>query len=283
LQYHTSFPGEDPLNRDNPIIPEVRVFYYGILSVPYTLLDGRINEFDYFLKDLNKKDIMLQSLNDPEFRIDIQTFYHATYVDVEVTVQASEPIPLSELTLHVVIIENEITGIEGLNGESAFQDVVKAFVPDPAGTYIYKEWSPGDFETLFYTWVYDKVFDVSQLRVVTFIQDEDTKEIYQAAIDKFDITNAISDRETAKKETIIEILPNPVQDKILIRFHKPLESDCYLSICGIDGRIVSNDIIKAGTDIHKCDAGSFTQGLYFINLFSDKEFINSHRIMVNHR
>jgi len=257
------------------------VFYYGILSVPNTLLDGG-TKFDYYSEDLTKKDIILQSLKDPILRLDVQTYYHDSDVDIEVTVEAIDTISLRELTLHIAIVENEITGIEGLNGENRFLDVVKAFVPDPAGTYIYKEWAPGDYETLYYTWTYDKVFDVTQLRVAAFIQDENSKEIYQTAIDKSDIISTVSDKPVTNQEILFEIIPNPVKDNLQIRFKHPLVSDCYLSICGMDGRMVSNDIIKAGTEIHKLNTGSFAPGLYVINLFSDKEFTKSQWIIVNH-
>jgi hypothetical protein len=285
LQYHTSFPGEDPLNSDNPVIPEGRVFYYGILSVPYTLLDGGIGnlyKFDYYLKDLSKKDIILQSLKDPILRLNVQTAYHASDVDIEVDIEAASPVSLRELTLHIVIIENEISGIEGSNGENKFLDVVKALVPNPAGTYIYKEWAPGDYETLYYTWNYDKVYDASQLRVVAFIQDENSKEIYQSAIDKFDIINAVDEKTVISREDLFDVIPNPVTDYSHIMFKHPLISDYYLSICSMDGRVISNDIIKAGTQVYRIDTRSYAQGMYVINVFSDKDFLKSKRIMVNH-
>jgi hypothetical protein len=286
LQYHTSFPGKDPFNRDNPAVPEVRVFYYGIISVPFTLIDGGTissNKFDYFLKDLDKKDIILQSLKDPVFRLDIQTYYHAGNVDIEVTVEAINAIKLCELTLHIAIIENEVSGIEGQNGETRFLDVVKTFVPDPAGTYIYRGWAPGDYETIYYTWAYDNVFDDTQLRVVAFIQDENSKEVYQASIDKFDMISSESDRQLINREALIEIIPNPVRDNLQLRFYKPLESDCYLSIYGMDGRMVSNDIVKAGTEIHRIDMRSVSHGLYLINLYTSKQILESRRIVVSRK
>ncbi len=280
LQYHTSFPGDDQFNSDNPIVPEVRVFYYGISGVPYTLLDGGTMKFDYNLLDLDKRSIVLQSLKDPVLRLDVKTYYHASDVDIEVTVESINSIPLNELTLHVVIVENEIIGIEGGNGETRFRDVVKAFVPDPAGTYIYKEWAPGDYEELYYTWIYDKVYDVTQLRVVAFIQNETTREVYQAASDRFDITESTSERQMLNQETLFEIIPNPVKDHLFIRFCQPLHADCYFSICRIDGRIINNDIIPSGTEIHKLDISNLATGLYVVNLHSDKEYIKSQRILV---
>jgi hypothetical protein len=284
LQYHTSFPGEDPFNRDNPIVSEVRIFYYGILTVPYTLLDGGINNmyrFDYYFKNLSKKDIILQSLTDPAFRLNVRTEYNTGNVGIEVEIEAIDSVSLRELTLHIAVIENEITGVAVINGEQRFQDVVKALVPDPAGTYIYKSWKPGDYETLFYTWEYDKVYDVSQLRVVAFIQDEQSKEIYQSAIDKYEIVSSAADKSVAGREHHFIIVPNPAADYSQIWFEFPLVSDCYLSVYSMEGRVISNDIIKSGTLIYRLDTKSYAQGLYVIKIFSDKDFLESKRILIN--
>ncbi len=286
LQYHTAFPGEDPLSTDNPIVPEVRVFYYGILSVPYTLLNGgsgNLSRFDYYLKDLSRRDIIFQSLLDPVFKLDIQTVYNASNVDIEVYIEDINPLPRRELNLHIVVVENEITGIAGENGETRFYDVVKALVPDPAGTYIYKSWEPGDYETLYYTWEYEKVYDISQLRVVAFIQDIQTKEVYQSAIDKFDVINSVTDKPVIKREHFFDIIPNPATDYFQIRFKYPLVSDCYITVCSMDGRVFTNEIIKAGTRIQIMDSESFAHGVYVINIFSDKQILGSQWILINNR
>ncbi|MBN2213710.1 MAG: T9SS type A sorting domain-containing protein, partial [Bacteroidales bacterium] len=286
LQYHTSFPGSDALNGDNPVIPESRVFYYGIQSVPYTLLDGgNINghRFDYYLRDIDKRDIMLQSLRDPYLRLNIQTDYGVSYVDIEADIEALTSIPLSELTLHVVILEKEITGIEGENGEERYRDVVKALVPDQAGTYIYKSWQPGDHETLYYTWKYEKVYDVSQLRVVAFIQDENTKEVYQSAIDKYGIVSTVTDKPVIIGEHMFDIIPNPAIDYFMIRFKYPLKTGSYMTITSMDGRVIRNDIIEAGIRVHIIDTKSFTHGIYVINVISDNQMLGAKRILINCR
>ena len=262
------------------------MFYYGILSVPYTLLDGgtsNLNRFDYYMKDLSRQSIMLQLLMDPVLNLDVQTVYNTSDVDIEVEIEAKNQISLRELTLHIVVIENEISGIEGKNGEKIFMDVVKALVPDPAGTYIYKSWNPGDYETLFYTWKYDKVYDVDQLRVVAFIQDENSKEVYQSAIDKYDIIKTNTDKPMISRESLFDIVPNPATDYFQLRFIYPLVSDCYMTICSMDGRVISNDIIKAGTRVYLLDSRSIVHGVYVVNVFSDKQILGTQRILINQR
>jgi hypothetical protein len=83
------------------------------------------------------------------------------------------------------------------------------------------------------------------------------------------------------RKHIFEIFPNPATDYSQIWFESPLVSDCYLTVYSMDGRVISNDIIKAGTNIYRLDTRSYVQGLYVINLFSDKDFLQSKRILVN--
>ena len=45
LQYHTSFPGADPFNAQEPYVPSSRLLYYGLLDVPYTILNGGTESF----------------------------------------------------------------------------------------------------------------------------------------------------------------------------------------------------------------------------------------------
>ena len=120
VQYHTSFPGIDPFNEDNPLVPSARVFYYGILDVPYTFLDGGNNsshKYDYDLKPLVTNDINKETLNDPKFNIEISSQIQNNSLNVNATLINAQALSPQELTLHIIVIERKITAVEGTNGE----------------------------------------------------------------------------------------------------------------------------------------------------------------------
>jgi hypothetical protein len=269
IQYHTVFPGYDPFYLDNPTTVEVRTYYYGLLEVPYTYLDGGFTSayrYDYRPKQLNTNDINLQSLNDPKFRIELNTEITDNSINVSATLIARKAIAPSELILHTVIIEREVTGVEGTNGETLFRNVVKAMLPNAAGTYKYRSWTAGSTELINYSWNFSNVFDVDELRVVVFVQDETTKEIYQAAVDRFDFVSATVNELSLNREFKCMVYPNPVSDYAYVRFNQPLTSDLKLDIFDNMGRLLESKIIEPHTEELLIDTYGYREGIYFIRI-----------------
>ena len=108
LEYHTEFPGQDPLNLLNPAMPATRVLFYGITSVPYSVLDGGTNtafRYDYTTSYLKDKDIRIESLMDPAFSIDLSVNYTSNHLDADVIVTALKNLAAEERIIQVVVFE----------------------------------------------------------------------------------------------------------------------------------------------------------------------------------
>ncbi|MFO7657992.1 MAG: Ig-like domain-containing protein [Bacteroidales bacterium] len=285
IHYHTSFPGHDPLNRENPLVAEARVFYYGLIEVPYTLMDGGkdgFHRYDYYLKYPDISKIQMQSLSEPLFDIDVTTDFTTTAVNINLIIKALKTLEINEYTLHIAIIEKEITGVQSINGESRFRDVVKALVPSPAGSYLHKEWTLNEKLELKYSWNYSKnVRRTDQLRVIAFIQDEGTREIYQSAIDRFDIVS--SDQESPARSSMVDykVYPNPASDYAVIAFSSPLVEDFIMRIYSADGKMVENKKLEAGTMVYYLETMLYEKGLYFISLTSKNTLFRPVRLVVN--
>ncbi|MBN2612810.1 MAG: T9SS type A sorting domain-containing protein, partial [Bacteroidales bacterium] len=285
IHYHTSFPGVDPLNLENPIVSEARVFYYGLIEVPYTFMDGGsdgAHRYDYYLQHPDIRQLQLQSLIDPMFDIDVTTVFGTHTVNINLLIKALKQINLNEYTLHIAVIEKEITGVQGINGESRFRDVVKALVPNPAGSYIHKEWGVNEQLELKYSWDYsDNVRHTDQLRVVVFIQDEGTREVYQSAIDKFDIISSVPDHPGCNCPFDYTVYPNPASDFTLVTFSSPLKEDFLMRIYSADGKIIENKKIESGTTVYYLDTQKFGKGLFFILLSSKDIVLKPVRLVVD--
>ncbi|MFO7657924.1 MAG: PKD domain-containing protein, partial [Bacteroidales bacterium] len=276
IQYHTAFPGSDPLNAHNPIVSNARVFYYGVLAVPYTFLDGGAgtgHKYDYNLKPLNNNDINLQSLIDPDFSININSNIQGNTMNVSATLTAEKAMPASELTLHTLVIERKITAIEGANGEKEFRNTVKTMLPGTAGTYIYKSWTPGSTEHVSFSWNISNVFDTDELRVVVFVQDEATRKVYQAGIDKFDFTSGTGDEFINVQDFKCLVFPNPASDYAWVRFNQPCTTHLTLEIFDGSGRLTSVKLIEPLTEEISLDTYQLNKGLYFIRI-TDNNRVN---------
>ena len=90
------------------------------------------------------------------------------------------------LVARIAIIENEITFGEspGSNGEKDFIKVLKQFLPSPGGIDIADVWIPDQTETFTESWTFENVYDLDEIAVIAYIQDNDTKEIMQGAFAK---------------------------------------------------------------------------------------------------
>ncbi|MBN2613376.1 MAG: Omp28-related outer membrane protein [Bacteroidales bacterium] len=276
IQYHTAFPGTDPFNGHNPAVPNARVFYYGVLAVPYTFLDGGAgaeHRYDYDLKPLDNNDINLQSLTDPDFSISIHSDIQGNTLNVSATLTAEKAIPASELTLHTIVIEREITAIEGDNGETEFRNTVKAMLPGASGTYIYKNWAAGSTEHVGFTWNISNVFDTDELRVVVFVQDEATRKVYQAAVDKFDFVSGTGDEIINGQEFKCGIFPNPASDYTRVRFNQPCTTHLKLEVFDGSGRLTTTKIIEPFIEEFYLDTYHLSKGLYFIRI-TDNNRVN---------
>ncbi len=293
IQYHTSFPGSDPFNLDNPLVSSTRVFYYGILGVPFTFLDGGVtttyggtavtHKYDYNIKSLadHTNDINLQSLTDPKFSIEINSRIQNNTMNVNATLIATQALSPRELTLHIIIIERKITTVEGTNGEKIFRNVVKTMLPNTAGTYIYKSWSPGSMETVNYSWNLNNVFDADELRAVAFVQDESTKEIYQAAIDKFDFPSGINEDFTTSQEFKCIVYPNPASDMAYIRLNQPVQHDLTLSVYDVSGRLIDTKRIEPNTEDISLETYTYEKGIFFIRISDYKKINQILKLIVN--
>jgi hypothetical protein len=271
LQYHTSFPGPDPFYQDNPSVPNSRVFYYGLSSVPYTILDGGStprHRFDYAASLLDPNAVLIESLRDSKFSISLNSSLIGHTLDIEAQLFAQEYIPPTDLTVHLAVIERLITGVSGGNGENTFESVVRAMLPDAAGTSIYQDWQSDVPRYVSHSAELDKYYDEHELRVVAFIQNEATGEVYQTVIDTIGTINAVPGISPSKSERSFTVFPNPVTRNAHLRFYQETGEEITLELYNNAGGLVLVRIIPAGTTETEIPVEQYPEGLYLLRLFS---------------
>ena len=269
IQYHTSYPGDDIFYNQNPDFPNVRSYYYAVNQVPYSILNGGSSsdqEFDYLNTTPQINDIAINSLADPVFKINLSTSYSANSVNVDVTVTAQKQLSNSEVSLQTAVVENQVTGYTGNNGETVFESVLKTMLPDAAGTNYTKNWSVGDQEQASFHWNFKNVFDASELRVVAFIQDEKTKEVYQVTIDKNDLPTGTREIPIIKQDLKFMVFPNPAKENAYIRFNQPTNSTYRLEMYNMIGKLVKTEALYKGTEKVTLNCQGMRTGIYYIRI-----------------
>jgi hypothetical protein len=285
LQYHTSFPGADVFNAQNPSIPGARVFYYGLSGVPLTILSGGVrslNRFDYRDKPLDPNIAIIESLWDSDFGINLNSKIWGNMLQVETQVTAQKPLPASDLSVHVAVIEAVISGVDGGNGETTFESVVKAMLPDAAGTTVYHGWAAGESQVFQNSWQLQNIYDISQLRVVAFLQDENSGEVYQAAMDTIGLISATADDMTGSPDQgTFMVYPNPADNSTTVLFNKEIEKDITLELYDNTGSLAFKRHIPSGTLNTNVPVEGLPEGIYLLRLVSAGRMLGTVKLTVS--
>ena len=285
LQYHTSFPGEDPFNQHNPSVPGARVFYYGLSSVPYTILNGGSKSqyrFDYDVRPLDQNATLIESLLESKFWINLTSKVSDNTLTIEAEITPRQDIPATELTVHLAVIERVITGVTGNNGETSFESVVKTMLPDAAGTTIYQAWNKDESRVIVQSWNMQHVYDRTELRVVAFIQNESTNEVYQAALDTIGVFTGIPDYlPGSHPQKSFIIYPNPAEQMAYIMFDKETGEDITFELYNNVGSLVLIKHIPSGTNTTEIPVDNFPDGLYMLRLVSHDQLIGIGKLTIS--
>ena len=182
IKYHMSWPGNnDPMYVHNTADNNARRGVYNINSVPWTVVDGiRYNAVTSVPSGINQNAInnWLDIESPYEMRLNYEIV--GNMVAVHVMGRASTDIS-GTLKLYVGVIENEIhfNSAPGTNGERDFYSVMKKLLPSSSGTTIGSV-SAGDYFAYTFTWEMANVYNVDQIDAIAWIQDSQTKEVFQA-------------------------------------------------------------------------------------------------------
>lgn len=220
IYYHCSFPRTDMYNPFYSAGPSSRVLYYGVTSVPRTVLDGNYYNGATYTGGsasarLDVGDVDARILERANFRLDVSATFNSGIITANSKIVYINPSVnySSDIVLHTVITE------DSANGDNRFSSVARQMLPDAAGDYISRNWTLNDSITLSHSWNYGTL-SPSKLSVVNFIQKASTKEVLQAVYVRapgnsgipviLDVSNEIVDNSE------ILVFPNPADNEINI-------------------------------------------------------------------
>ncbi|MBK8954817.1 MAG: Omp28-related outer membrane protein [Saprospiraceae bacterium] len=202
IAYQVSWPGVDPMNKDNPSEVQTRVNYYGVQGVP----DAYLNAASQGAPTTTITDATIQSatLIPAPYTIEIQNKILPDYNSMEIAVTVTRTAAVNgSPMMRVAVCEKVIEWLAppGNNGEKVFHHVMKKFMPNTTGTNISEIDAPGKSKTYTFVYKFDKVYNFRNLETVVFIQNDATKEIYQAENAYLDLTpnpgNDVSIKESS--------------------------------------------------------------------------------------
>jgi len=280
IQYHTNFAGDDEMYSQNPFTPSARALYYGVTNEPYTLMDG--NQYRGNTKQWVKDSTyqILRALEDPKFEIELTTSLNSESIDINTRIIALEALNKSSITVHIAIIESIITDIKGVNNDSIFKSVVKTLLPNASGTNFNQLWDEGNSEIINSSWTLTNVYDTAQLSVVVYIQDEKTKEIYQAISSGNRNTMMVNiDENEEIKSNHLVLYPNPASDNVILIIKDNEEDNLIITISNELGQQVET-IKSFDSNMVQIPVSSYKPGIYYVQLKNNNRIIDTRKLII---
>ncbi len=244
--------------------------YYDVPGYPSSFFDGVLP----FYGGYNDISLYFQYLPLYEERINIPSpFELVTNIqptgddnfNVSVTVTDLDNYQGTDIRLHVVLTESNI--LEEWQGQTELDYVCRGMFPDQYGTSL-------DFSSQ-NTQVVDLEinipYELANCEIITFVQDNDTKEILQATKTNLSTVGIIE----MSSFDMLKLYPNPTSGKFTI------ESEDINSVEIID---MTGKCLKSyqypGINILNIDISDFPKGAYFMHLQNENQSI-VRKVLVN--
>lgn len=209
IKYQTNWPGTDPMNAQTQSQVGTRVSYYNVTGVPWGALDGTAYagaNYSGALANLDQTEIDTRYGTTSPFSLNITHSLSSDLDSVFISVSVTTPNAFSgsNLKLHVNMVEETISfsSAPGSNGETVFHSVFRNSYTGISGQTIQNSWASAENQV--YTFaapVPAYIYDMTQVAIVAFIQDNGTKEVHQAglslpvAINNYAVTQNIDNIE----------------------------------------------------------------------------------------
>ena len=274
LKYQMSWPGSgDPYYT---LEGGDRRNYYGVNSVPDFILDGNIWQGNS--ASLTGSQITSVIAN-PAF-VEMSSYFTVDVTNQKVDVTVSiDPLGdfTNSLTLYTAIYEITTYNNTGSNGETSFDKVMKKMVPGSmgfalptlqTGVSVVENFShtfqgsytlPPDANNPIDHATQHSIEDFNNLGVVTWIQDDATKEVIQSTVSTISATN-VEELNTTK----LMLFPNPAENTATVAFEGLEGSDVKIDLYNLLGELVftGNHTSASSFDYYNIDVTTLNNGIY---------------------
>ena len=280
VAYHTSFPYyNDSMYFENPTESAQRVSYYSVSSVPYSVLDGNVynGSTNPFVSAINTQ------VNN---RLSVSPRYSIQALSVNLTgsqlsgsfkfTSTNASNASENLVAHLVIIEKNVlksayAASPGNNNETQYGYVMRKMIPNAGGSLL-AQTALNAYDTIAFNWTLANIKDKLELRIVAFVQNMATKEIYQAQL--FDFPKGpVGLSENEMDQARLSVYPNPLNGATELVISAPF----FISgsrVFDVSGKLV---IASEGNLIH---TASLNPGIYFLSVNAERGIIRK-KIIVN--
>lgn len=290
LYYHTNFPSADLYNQFSDADVSSRVLYYGTDVVPETHLDGNYYTGSVYSggtsqSRIDTAKVDARSLVNARFKIDLTTAITQGHIDINTRITYTDIANSFSMKTETAVVVQTVIVEDTADGNVAINSVLRKMLPNAAGSYISINWQLNPVQQLHETWSNSIITSGRKLGVVVFVQNYDTKEVYQAAYLKgsgtlgslvvTDVTSSIYGDNTK-----ITVYPNPANQEAFVHFGKPSIGEYNWQMYDQLGKLVETGNVKSGEIGFSINTSKYAEGIYHIKIVDEKNSTHYTKLVI---
>lgn len=291
INYHVAFPNKDPFNLDNNQDPGARALYYNISETPRARMDGQFPTTTTLFSGWGENFYNIRSLKLADALI-VPTVTENPDGSGSVSIQVTALKDLGpETILNIALVERSVakSSLSSVNqgfvltGETQFDYVLKKLIPNASGTRFGTLLAQNGTRVFSNDLTWTKSFPLygtpDDMSLVIFLQNENTKEIYQSEIIPINdpaIVTGVEDMNVAFK-----VFPNPADQEMTIELPANITEGATLRMFDQVGKVVNNATFEKGELVKTLHTGTHAGGVYLIQVETSKGIL-TRKVMVLH-
>jgi hypothetical protein len=265
MKYHMNYPSP---GTDAAYTAEsgTRHTYYGVSGIPHASV-GNI----YGDHPLN----LTQGIVDAEyarptiFGIDVTGTYYNNQVTVDVDVTSFVDFNTPNTRLHVALMENELSRTDfsplPTTSQQTFKYVMRKMLPNANGTTL-ATFTAGQTQSFELSHTLSNLLkgNMENVSVVVFVQNNATKEVYQAKAAKLSGNVGLTDNTL---EHSMLVYPNPASDFAIVTFTAETDQATIEVVNALGQTVFTQNLGSVnGEQFVQLSTSTLSEGLYFVNL-----------------
>ena len=277
---HTSWPDKnDPYYTPITNVLDTRTQYYGIQGVPSVIINGKNTEIIGNEQQLTDY-VNNEKKNYSPVKLSLTGSISGDKYTCNVEIDPVADVVPGNYKLHLGITESNLN-YSAPNGEKHFHWVLRNLYPSVSGTEL--TITAGSKINKEVVCNLDASWNIANLQVIVFIQNDDTKEIVQAA--KVTNLTSVTDQNSTTPEeySLNQNYPNPFNPSTIIKYNLKKSSQVKLVVYDVLGRMVKiivNDFQEAGSYEVNFDATNLASGIYFYKIKADDFSDNKKMLLI---
>jgi hypothetical protein len=279
IKYQQDFPGTgDPYCTTEAVS---RRSYYAVNSIPRMEIDGGWDgNANVFTSQLHEQYRAIPAFYD--IAVEYEIVKDSQKIKYCIDIDPLED--LSNVTMHVAILERITYSNVKTNGETEFENVMKKMVPSDLGRTI--NLSKNNEYTLCEEYIFNgdyrlplngqtanrtnhatehSIEDFENLYVIVWLQNAATKEVYQSAEGTLKVTTGIA----PQPEVALQVVPNPASEQAQVIFSLDESQEVAVELFNSVGQrvdVLANGRYTAGQHVVNARVAGLAAGVYIVKI-----------------